>query len=354
MNDYPPTARQVHITEAVVRWYLSTHYGTPDDRGVTQNFCDPRRVGAFAVEAHAIAERDGAQLFRLLVAVVMFQRRQDVQIARILRSLEPADVEELATPARLLQMIDTADCENMRSTALLREACDLTKDPVTKEGRCGVNPDIQCHLKRHTVLLRRYGHFGKVPSSAALVIREAGARDLAEMLAQVRASVRGKQARARALVDALSRAWRISEKISAMFLSMVTNPDLTPGVDEWTDVDWRHFIVIDSNVDLFLSAIGYRGFMTYEARRWFLREVSRRIDLSTLRKGLRRDNPRIVQQAMFLFMSSTNRRAMPGDCMHSGTDACARCPKELTQICPVRQGAPRRRRLPVVVSQTRG
>ena len=28
-------------------------------------------------------------------------------------------------------------------------------------GACSANPDTACHLKRHTVLLKRYGHFGK-------------------------------------------------------------------------------------------------------------------------------------------------------------------------------------------------
>lgn len=345
-----PSERQVQIVAAAVRWYLGTHYGAPDDPGVLRMFANKAKVGEFVVDEAQVASMDGTMLFRLLIAVTMFQRRQDVQIARILRSLGPGDAEELTTPSRLLALIDACQCVHARSTEALRCACDLAKDPATKEGRCGINPDLRCHLKRHTVLLRRYGHFGKMPSSVALVLREAGVSDLAALLAQARASARGKEARARALVEALSRAWRISEKIASMFLSMVTNPDLTPGVSEWKDVDWRHFVVIDSNVDLFLSAIGYRGLTTYEARRRFLREISRRIDLRAIRRGLRRDNPRVVQQAMYLFMSSTNRRTMPSDCMHAGPGACARCPKELAQRCPVRRpdGAVRRR-LPVVV-----
>lgn len=348
VRDCAPTARQVRVTEAVVHWYLATHYGAADDPGVIRMFSNKGKVGGFAVDAVQVASMDGDALFRLLIAVTMFQRRQDVQIARILQSLGPGDVDELATPSRLLKLIDATRCEHARSTEALRVDCDLAKDPLTKEGRCNASPDVPCHLKRHTVLLRRYGHFGKMPSSAALVLREAGARDLTELLAQARASVRGREARARALVEALSRAWRINEKIAAMFLSMVTNPDFTPGVNEWKDVDWRHFVVIDSNVDLFLSAIAYRGLTTYEARRRFLRELSLHIDLSAIRKGMRRDNPRVVQQSMFLFMSSTNRRAMPRDCMHVGPAACAKCPTVLARLCPVRQSTPPRRRLPVV------
>ncbi len=126
------------------------------------------------------------------------------------------------------------------------------------------------------------------------------------------------------------------------------NPDVTPGVAARRDLDWRHFVVIDSNTDAFLASIGYRGSGTYEARRRFLRALSERIDLKQMRPGLRRDNPRIVQQAMYLFMSIANRRAIPKDCMHVGPGACARCPKELARYCPVRQDDAPRRRLPVV------
>jgi hypothetical protein len=349
-NDYAPTARQVRATEAAVRWYLATHYGTPEDRGITQTFCDPRRVGAFAVEARAIVERDGAQLFRLLVAVAMFQRRQDEQITRILREMAPEDAAEVSSLPALLALSSACACEHARSLDGLLARCDLTKTPRTKRGTCRANPRVDCHLKRHTVLLRRYGHFGKVPSSIALAVHESGAPDLSALLATAAEGASGSEARARAMVDTLSRAWRVSEKIASMFLSMVWNPDVTPGVVARRDLDWRHFIVIDSNTDAFLAAIGYRGSGTYEARRRFLRALSERIDLKRMRPGLRRDNPRIVQQAMYLFMSVANRRAIAGDCMHLGPGACARCPKELAQRCPAQQNDTRRRGLPVVVS----
>ncbi|MDB4928241.1 MAG: hypothetical protein JWM10_725 [Myxococcaceae bacterium] len=341
-----PTSRQVEVARAAVRWYLATHHSSPDDQGTAQVFCNPKRVGAFAVSREALVAHDGEALFRLLVAVTMFQRRQDNQITRILRSMTREDAGELGASAPLLALVDEGRCEHMRTTETLRVRCDLTKHALTKRGICGANPEVECHLKRHTVLMRRYGHFGKVPTSVALVVREGGARDLAELLALVRAGTRGRAARARALVAALSRAWRISEKIAAMFLSIVSNPDMTPGVPVWSDVDWRHFIVIDSNVDLFLTALAYRGPRSYEARRAFVRGLAERIDLASLRRGLRRNNPRVVQQAMYLFMSASNRRAMPGDCMHKGVDACRRCPGALTRICPVRQ-TDGRRRLPL-------
>jgi hypothetical protein len=344
-----PTPRQVQVTEAVVRWYLTTHHGTPDDQGVTQTFADPERVGAFAIDPRAIAARDGVQLFRLLVAVAMFQRRQDNQITRILRGMTAADAAELSSLDALLSLTDGCPCEHARSLDGLLTRCDLTKTPRTKRGTCRANPRVSCHLKRHTVLLRRYGHFGKVPSSIALSVREAGATDVAAMLDAAARGAADPEGRARAMIDALSRAWRVSEKISSMFLSMVFNPDITPGATARRDLDWRHFIVIDSNTDAFLAALGYRGSGTYEARRRFLRALSLRIDLKRLRPTLRRDNPRIIQQAMYLFMSVTNRRSISGDCMHLGVSACVACPVPVSRLCPVRQaGNGGRRRLPII------
>lgn len=342
-----PTRRQVETARAAVRWYLTTHYGSPDDQGTARVFCNPERVGAFAVDRDALVAHEGGALFRLLIAIAMFQRRQDNQITRILRSMTATDALELSSIGHLLALVDAGRCDHLRSIEVLHTRCDLTKHARTKRGICRANPRVECHLKRHTVLMRRYGHFGKVPTSAALVIREAGASDLAAMLAAVRGQVGSREARARALVDALARTWRISEKIAAMFLSTICNPDLTPGVPEWREVDWRHFVVIDSNVDLFLAALTYRGPRPYDARRAFLRALSKRIDLSGMRRGLRRDNPRIVQQAMYLFMSASNRRAMPGDCMHLGAAACRACPRALARICPVRS-TDAKRRLPVV------
>lgn len=342
-----PTARQVDAARAVVRWYLARHYGADDDQGTAAVFCDPARVGAFAVTREGLVTHDGATLFRLLVSIAMFQRRQDNQITRILRGMTQEEAAELSSTDRLLALVDGGRCDLMRTVESLRARCDLTKDPGSKAGACGANPRVPCHLKRHTVLMRRYGHFGKVPTSAALVVRESGAGDLGALLAEERARPGTRASRARALVAALSRAWRVSEKISAMFLSIITNPDMTPGVPEWADVDWRHFVVIDSNVDLFLAAIRYGGPASYEARRAFLRAVAARVDLASMRRGLRRNNPRVVQQAMYLFMSAANRRAMPRDCMHLGAAACRRCPRALSQMCPVRSTADHRR-LPVL------
>jgi hypothetical protein len=300
-------------------------------------FFDPARVGSFAVDRHALRAGDGRALFRLLVATAMFQRRQDVQILRILQGVGASDAAEITDARRLLALVDHGDCAHMRSTQLLAEECDLGKDPRTRKGCCDANPGISCHLKRHTVLLKRYGHFGKVPTSIALMVRESGAEDLPALRRLVMKRERDPLVRAQALERELSRAWRVNQKIASMFLSMITNPDLSRGLAPWVrGVDWTYYVVVDSNVDLFLASIGYNGIGTYDARRDFVRDLARSVDLTEFDGALHPYNPRLVQQAMYLFMSTANRRAAAADCMHLAPRACVTCPSAVRRRCPTK------------------
>jgi len=223
----------------------------------------------------------------------------------------------------------------MRTTMALVERCDLAKDPRTRLGCCNANAQVACHLKRHTVLLKRYGHFGKVPTSIALMVREAGVKDLSALRRKVIATERDPLLRAQALEGELSRAWRVNQKIASMFLSMVTNPDLSRDLAPWSrGLDWTYYVVVDSNVDLFLTSISYDGIGTYDARRDFVRAIAREIDLSEFDSTLHAFNPRLVQQAMYLFMSTANRRVAEGDCIQLAPSACAACPRALRTRCP--------------------
>lgn len=335
-------ASQLSATRLVVRWYLDHHFRSPADPGVVEMFCEPSRVGAFAVDRRALRAGDGRALFRLLVATAMFQRRQDVQILRILRGMEREAAWGLSDAERLLALVDKGGCAHMRSTRALAEECDLDKHPLTRLGCCRANPGIACHLKRHTVLLKRYGHFGKMPTSVALMIRESGVADLSALRRLVMMRARDPLERAEQLERELSRAWRVNQKIASMFLSMVTNPDLSRGMAPWSrGLDWTYYVVVDSNVDLFLGAIGYRGGSSYDARRGFIRELARGIDLTRFDATLRPYNPRLVQQAMYLFMSTANRRAAEADCMHGAPATCARCPRPVRSRCPVMRAASR-------------
>jgi len=207
--------------------------------------------------------------------------------------------------------------------------------PLNGYGVCGRRPQTPCVLKRHTELLRRYGHFGKVPTSLALAITEAGANDLDDLRQKTLRDHRTRHARALALERHLKAAWRVSDKIASMFLSLVTNPDLADVPGPWNlGTDWRHFVCIDSNVDLWLRSVGFAGPWTYAARRGFLQQLSAKIPLRDRDRRLHDDNPRLVQQAMYMFMSRSNRLNASDDCAHGRPESCRPCPRSLRGRCP--------------------
>jgi len=335
-----PSRAQISVTRAVVRWYFDTHRGSAGDVGVPSMFMDPATVGPFAIDPNDFAAGAPDALFRLLVACSMFQRLRDQQIIRTLRSMAPHHAREISSASALLKLADSSPCKFTKSTTALRERCDLTKD-AAGQGSCSVAPAVACHLKRHTVVMKRYGHFGKVPTSIALAVREADASDLSSLYQQVVQAHPTRYARAVALEAALCAAWRVHQKIASMFLSMVSNPDLPcgGGRSPWTrGIDWTYFVVVDSNVDLFLASIGYAGLKTYDARRSFVRELARGVSLRSFDRRLHDYNPRLVQQALFLFMSASNRIAAPDDCMRRD-GSCSRCPNVLVDRCRVRRSS---------------
>jgi hypothetical protein len=191
--------------------------------------------------------------------------------------------------------------------------------------------------KHHARLLKRYGDFGKVPTSAAFVASAAGPGGLSALRQQVLATEADPNARAVALEAAISRVWRVSTKLACMFLSCVSNPDFSPGAPWATGASWAHFIVIDSNVDRFLCSIGYEAGRDYESKRNFIRELAERLDLRAMDSRISHTyNPRLVQQAMYLFMSAANRRASRADCSHHQDIECVKCPRALAERCPLR------------------
>ncbi len=332
-----PTAWQVRRTRLVVQWYLEHHYGRLGDPGTRPMYYDRACVGELAVRPSDLREGRPSALFSVLVATAMFQRRQDVQIMRILRGLEPSTAREVGSLGRLLSLAVESRCDHLASNAALLLRCDLTKDPETGEGVCGERPELACHLKRHTVALKRYGHFGKVPTSIALNLRDSGARDLRALYRRALQTSSSPAEAALLLEGTLCQSWRVSRKIACMFLSVAANPDLGDRNAPWSaGLDWNHFVVIDTNVDLYLDAVGYDGPSSYDARRAFVQELARRVDLSAQEPRLSAYNARVVQQALYLFMSVTNRRAIERDCSHTGDEACAACPSALRAVCPRR------------------
>lgn len=332
------TSWQVRRARAAVKWYLKQHYGRPGDPGLPEMFFDKEKVGHFAISAEDFYAGDDDALFKLLVATVMFQRRQDVQIMRVLKNMAPETVNEITDPSLLLELADEDGCAALSGLDELKATCDLAKHPKTKVGVCQYNSAYACALKRHTVALKRYGHFGKVPTALAMALRERGFNALSELYQDAISRDGGPTAAAERIEEVLQSAWRVSDKIAAMYLSMLTNSALSPGHDApWAEgVDATKFVVIDSNVDLFLKAIDYPGPWTYQRRREFIEAISERISLDEFDERLDAYNPRIVQQAMYLFMSESNRRSLARDCSMEPSPPCSDCDAAIKTICPRR------------------
>lgn len=331
-----PSAKQIRVTEEVVAWYLRTYWMTRDDLGTPETFLDRDRVGAFAVDPAAFEAGDPVALGRILVAVSLFQRLRDQLVLKILQRIPAERVDVLTTLDELAGSALAADCTARQSLEGLRTACDLHKDDL-RRGACSREPSGACPLHRHTEDLCRYGHFGKVPTSLALAIHSAGASDLPDLYRRVLGQHRRRAERAEVLEQVLCRAWRVEKKIASMFLSLVCTPGLSRWRPPWrSGVAWERYVVVDSNVDAYLATIGYRGAGSYDARRTFVMELARRIDLRQHSRRLPSFNPRIVQQAAYVFAGRSNRVANPRDCGHSGAGMCAQCPRLIRRRCSVR------------------
>ncbi|MEO6323563.1 MAG: hypothetical protein ABIQ65_02945 [Thermoanaerobaculia bacterium] len=98
---------------------------------------------------------------------------------------------------------------------------------------------------------------------------------------------------------------------------------------------WIHRSVASSNADLFLKAVAYDGPMTYRALRAFVQALAAPVHLDELHPGVRRHNPRNVQQVLYMFMSESTRRESAADCGHQAPSSCRRCPRALAVNCSV-------------------
>lgn len=92
------------------------------------------------------------------------------------------------------------------------------------------------------------------------------------------------------------------------------------------DPNMRTAIGIDTLAVWSSGSAGWRP-----ADEW-LRGKYRRVR-NSVASGLESHNPRLVQQAMYLFMSSANRQRAEGDCSTEGRQRCARCPRALRARC---------------------
>lgn len=296
--------------------------------GAVPFYCDSARVGAFAVPPEELAQGQDAALFRLFVSLAMFQALRDVVIMRQQRTMSPAAVGLLTSTDALAAHVGKAECEHLASAEVFDLRCSVNK--TAGQVDCNHRPGAACQVKEATVLFRRMGDMGKLPTSAWLHVW--GNYQLAHILAEIIRQESNPQKRADRLVERFARIHRVGRKLATMFVSALSTPALAPGLTPWfPEIDGNGLVVIDTNVARAVDVLREPGAAkTYTARASWLRSEAIKIDLRQFDSDLPPHSPRLVQQALYTFCSKSNRAASGDECACLDK-ACATC---ATTICP--------------------
>jgi hypothetical protein len=295
----------------------------------TPFYCDPDRVGAFAVSPDRLAGGDEATLFRLFVTLSMYQALRDVVIMRHQRSLTRNSVRALADLAYISKSIARHGCTALRSEESFEVRCDVSK--TGKVVDCGICPGAICHVKDATLVFNRMGDMGKLPTSAWLRLwgKVGGTRAVVAEVCREEAS---PTRRAALLVKRFAGVHRVGRKLATMFVSALSTPALAPGLTPWfPDIDGNDLVVVDTNVARAVDALRGRGApKTYHAREQWVRDQAVHLDLRAIRADLPIYSPRILQEALYAYCSRSNRIAQ-GDACSTLEIVCRGC---APAICP--------------------
>lgn len=312
----------------LVAWYFNHIYQRWEGPGIIPYYCDPARIGAFAVATTALASGDAAALFQLFITMTMYQARRDTVIMAQQLSLTKSVVRKLTSPKLLQQLQRNSSCACLRTAAKFDQECSVQKQAglVT----CSQHPSTPCHVKEASEVMLRMGDMGKIPTSAWLHCWKDG--QLTHELQRLFKIEKDSKLRAKALVKYFQRVHRVGQKLATMFVSALSVPALAPGLTPWyPEVDGSELIVIDTNVAQLIDQLQKKcGASTYEARARWLRIQAKKIDLSKYHPTLPAYSPRLVQQALYHFGSKSNRVARGDICCSTKQGSCS-----LKSLCPV-------------------
>jgi hypothetical protein len=193
---------------------------------------------------------------------------------------------------------------------------------------CRHRPGLACHVKDATVLFRRMGDMGKLPTSAWLHVGRAGG--LGRMVEEVVEVVDDPSTRADRLVEKIASVYRVGRKLATMFVSALSVPALAPGLTPWfSEIDGTNLVVVDTHVARAIETLtGGRAGASYEARARWVRRQARDLDLQQFRSDVPRFSARLVQQALYAFCSKSNRVARGDEC---SLRSCSSC---VSKLCP--------------------
>lgn len=321
---------------AVVTWFCESRLERSHRPGVLPFYCDPSRTGAFAVPPSELAIGNDTAIFKLFVALSMFQALRDVVIMKQQRTLPATAVRRLGDLAFIRRAIARHPCSKLISGDTFDAGCDVEKG----NGRvdCATCPGIPCHVKEATVSFNRMGDMGKLPTSATLRLWASGSVD--EVLTETCQQETSPTARAALLVERFAKVHRVGRKLATMFVSALSTPSLAPGLSPWfPEIDGNELVVVDTNVARAADALRpLNSSRTYEARARWVREQAEGINLEKLHPRLPRYSPRVVQEALYAFGSKSNRVAN-GDACAQRSSACRSCAPTLCPFSTSRAGS---------------
>lgn len=329
-----PRASHALVTATLRRilaWYFGEVYGRAEGPKILPFYCDQQRVGHFAVKPSELAAGHPPALFRLFVAMAMFQARRDVLIMRQQASMPRSHALAIVSSRELGQHARRSPCDQLVSAATFDAGCSVYKTGKTVD--CARHAGEPCHVKEASRLLNRMGDMGKLPTSAWL--HHWKDAQLTELLQEVRDGEAKPSRRAELLVERFCWVYRVGEKLATMFVSALSTPALAPGLTPWFPaVDGNTLVIVDTNVSRAVDLLREPGAAkTYEARATWIRKQAQTIDLRQFCTDVPGFSPRLVQQALYWFCSKSNRVALANGCC-AASAPCGVCVRGLCPFAP--------------------
>jgi hypothetical protein len=316
----------------VLTWFCGLPTRDADGSGAVPFYCDRTRIGAFAVDREQLAAGTDAAVFKLFVTLSMYQALRDVVISRQQQSLSYDAMRTIADSRFVGRSIEQHPCPALRSAEAFQADCNVVKRDGIVD--CVTCPGVSCPVKDAAVTFNRMGDMGKLPTSAWLRFWRAGGLPL--LLEDVLRTEATPGRRADALVLRFATVQRVGRKLATMFVSALSTPALAPGLTPWFPaVDGNHLVVVDTNVARAVDVLRAPGASkSYEARSNWVREQAALIDLREFRSDLPAFSPRLVQEALYVFCSKSNR-VVRGDACAQRRSPCTTC---VPSLCPFAAG----------------
>jgi hypothetical protein len=315
-----PSQRSIAAVRRIVTWYFEHVYGRVEGPGTTPFYCDPTRVGHFAVSPNSLAEGDHESVFRVLLTISMYQARRDQLVMAQQRAMPSSLVAELTSPGSIGKLRDDTACTCLEADSNFESSCSV----FVRKGRvdCAHLPVRKCPVKVATQSLRRTATIGKLPMSAW---RQFGAPEsFSALLDRITVEVVDPGQRAVAAVRSTMSIGGIGEKLATLFVSLMCTPALAPGLTPWSPrLDGNRLVVVDTNVARAVRSLGIPVANTYGAKAELIRRLADGIPLTSTHKIVPSTSPRLVQQALYYFASKSNRRAIGLEC--GGLKVCRAC-----------------------------